>query len=100
MAMSEAMHRYAEAKLAKAAEVLESAQRSIPTPPEYGNFDHALRIVEECQDAVAGEWELDGLVQHLRAASGRLRHYCGGPAEASVDAAISLIDQAVGGESM
>jgi len=98
--MSEAMHRYALTKLAKATEVLESAQSSIPTPPEYLNFERALRAVEECSSAVEAEWDLDAAVQNLRTASGSLREFCGGPAEASVNAAISLLDQAIGGDSM
>jgi hypothetical protein len=98
--ISEAMHAYADAKLAKAAELIDASRRSIPTPPEYLNFDGALRIVEECRSALETAWDLDTLVQHLRTAGANLRQFCGGPAEASVEAAINLIDQAIGGESM
>ena len=98
--MSPAMHEYADAKLAKAAELLDTSRSSIPTPPEYLNFDAALCIVRDCRAALEGAWDVDTLVQHLRTASASLRQFCGGPAEASVEAAINLIDQAIGGESM
>jgi hypothetical protein len=58
--MSESMHRFVEAKVAKAAEIL-GDERSAT----------------------------DGLAQ-----------LCGGPAEAGVNAAIGLLDQAIGGESL
>jgi hypothetical protein len=100
MAISQAMHRYAETKLAQAAELVGDAQRSIPAPVEYSNFDRAIRIIEEGRIAVATAWDVDALAQVLGRSAAALRELCGGPAEASVNAAITLIDQAIGGETM
>ncbi len=98
--MSQAMHHYVAAKLTSAAELLNEAQRSIPTPPDYGNFERALAVIEEGRSALAAEFEVDAVARILRATASELGNFCGGPAEASVNAALGLIDQAIGGETM
>ena len=98
--MSASMHRYVEMKLLGAAAVIADARDSIPAPAEYRNFDRALQVIEECRSALASVMDLDKVAQILRDAAGELGHYCGGPAEACVNAAIELVGQAIGGETM
>jgi hypothetical protein len=98
--MSEAMHRYVEGKLTSAADLIGNARDSIPAPTEYKNFDRALAVIEECRNALTSVMDVDIVAQVLRDAAGELGHFCGGPAEAGVNAAIELIGQAIGGETM
>jgi hypothetical protein len=98
--MSESMHHFVQAKVKKAAEIIADAHESIPMPGEYPNFDEAQRVLAECQEALAASCDVDEVARTLRTAAAELGQLCGGPAEASVNAAIGLLDQAIGGETM
>jgi hypothetical protein len=98
--MSESMHQFVQAKVAKAAEIIADAHDAIPTPDDYPNFDEAQQVLEVCQEALTASCDVDEVARTLRTAAAALGQLCGGPAEASVNAAIGLLDQAIGGETM
>jgi hypothetical protein len=98
--MSTSMHHFVEAKVAKAGEIIDRSRLAMPTPAEYTDFDEARGIIDECRSALAAAWDVDSVAACLRTATARLGELCGGPAEASVNAAIELLNRAIGGESM
>jgi hypothetical protein len=98
--MSESMHRYVQAKVDQAIEILDDASRGIPSSDDYTNFDDARTLLRNCRDTLTPALDIDAVAQSLRKTVTELRELCGGPAEAAVNAAVGLLDQAIGGETM